>query len=196
MIKLHRLLSKKGGLNLRLLKAQTIKFDALSNKELSKFYTTSERGHSTDGSEQTVYFRLFPKRLVSSMEMAFAINSTLERRYYRQFMFSKDFKRLYDGEGRRLDGSPDILKLDYIHKIKANVPAQWDAADGDFFTVSHILDAARALKVDLTYKKGKVSDIIEDQVLRSLEIDDGVLDCDILFELHDDYLILHWDSTA
>lgn len=189
-------------MNLQQFKEEAIKLNALSTKELGKFYRISKRYQSTDGSEVTTFMMLFPKSLVSSMEMAYAIERLVEWRDYQSRAVDNSGRRVYDDDMRRIDGSSsesvlpviisNIDKLNVIDPLPWDKPGQHGSLDG----ISRIITSAKTNGVDIDHKDRKISEITEQQVIRAVEVDIEVLDEDAVIELEEAYLILHWDSAA
>ena len=73
---------------------------------------------------------LFPKSLVSSMEMAYAIERLVEWRDYQSRAVDNSGRRVYDDDMRRIDGSSSesVLPVIISNIDKLNVidPLPWD----------------------------------------------------------------------
>ncbi len=181
-------------------KEYTLNLNTLGTKELQAFYRESAHGQSVDGGEVTTYFRLFPKEKVTSIEMAYAIEVLVEKRYYVQLTVDNDGRRVYDENGKRLDGSSTESELpnalEHLDNIQVIDPLPWQSERSGIQSVESILREAADLDVDLDYRTGKVSNITRAQVLKVIGVQRDVLDIDAILELDDAYLLLHWDSTA
>jgi hypothetical protein len=145
--------------------------------------------------EDRGYLRLFFKSKVPTIEAAFIFNIYTDHHDRLRGITDDSRKRIYDDEGKRLDGKRAEQPYLIEHRSLKDIipkPTTWEGDEGAWQTVKEI----ESMGATLTHKDQTISKLGKADILKVGQISYGWDTHEFIVDLEDAFLIASWQTYA